>query len=74
LFALGARTVFWRYSAPILFLYGVGAPLLLGWSVGLAVHYAAALVAAAAALALRYRVGPRAASSTGTLAPTVPIE
>jgi 1-acyl-sn-glycerol-3-phosphate acyltransferase len=74
LFALGARTVFWRYSAPILFLYAVGAPLLLGWSVGLAVHYAAALVAAAAVLALRYRVGPRAASSTGTLAPTVPIE
>lgn len=74
LFALGARTVFWKYAAPILFVYAVGAPLLMGWSVGLAVHYAAALLAAGGALALRYRVRPRAASSAGTLAPTLPIE
>ena len=74
LFALGARTVFWRYSAPILFLYAVGAPLLLGWSVGLALHYAAALLAAGSALALRYRLRPRTASSVRTLAPTGPIE
>ena len=74
LFALGARTVFWKYAAPILFVYAVGAPLLMGWSVGLAVHYAAALLAAGGALALRYRVRPRAASSAGTLAHTLPIE
>jgi 1-acyl-sn-glycerol-3-phosphate acyltransferase len=73
LFALGARTVFWRYSAPILFLYAVGTPLLLGWSVGLALHYAAALVAASAALALPYREAGTA-SSAATLAPTGPIE
>jgi 1-acyl-sn-glycerol-3-phosphate acyltransferase len=74
LFALGARTVFWRYAAPILLLYAAGAPLLLGWSVGLAVHGAAGLVAAACALAWPYRAGARAASSAATLAPTGPIE
>jgi 1-acyl-sn-glycerol-3-phosphate acyltransferase len=73
LFALGARTVFWRYSGPILFLYAVGIPLLLGWSVGLAVHFGAALVAAACALAVPCRAA-RTASSAGTLAPTGPIE
>jgi 1-acyl-sn-glycerol-3-phosphate acyltransferase len=73
LFALGARTVFWRYSGPILLLYAVGAPLLLGWSVGLAVHYAAALAAAACALAMPYGARPTA-SSAGTLAPAGPIE
>jgi 1-acyl-sn-glycerol-3-phosphate acyltransferase len=74
LFALGARTVFWRYAAPILFLYAVGAPALLGWSVGLALHYAAALVSAACALAWPYRARSGGASSAGTLAPTGPIE
>jgi len=34
-FAIAARTVFWRYAAAILVLYAIGAPLLIGWSVGL---------------------------------------
>jgi 1-acyl-sn-glycerol-3-phosphate acyltransferase len=72
--ALGARTVFWRYSAPILLLYAIGVPLLLGWSVGLALHLVAGLLASAVALAFRYGVGARAASSVASLAPAEPIE
>jgi 1-acyl-sn-glycerol-3-phosphate acyltransferase len=73
-FALGARTVFWRYSAPVLLLYAIGVPLMLGWSVGLALHLLAGLVAAVAALAFPFPVRARAASSDPTLAPTGPIE
>jgi 1-acyl-sn-glycerol-3-phosphate acyltransferase len=73
-FALGAHTVFWRYSAPILLLYAVGVPLLLGWSVGLALHLVGGLLAAAVALAFPYGVRGRAASSAASLAPAEPIE
>ena len=75
-FALGARTVFWRYRDAILVLYAIGAPLLLGWSVGLALHFAAGLVARRRPRSrFRYaRAVPRAASSAGSLAPTGPIE
>jgi 1-acyl-sn-glycerol-3-phosphate acyltransferase len=73
-FALGARTVFWRYSAAVLLLYAIGVPLMLGWSIGLALHFMAGLVAAATALAFPFPVRARAASSGATLAPTGPIE
>jgi hypothetical protein len=73
-FAIGARTVFWRYASTVLALYAIGAPLLIGWSVGLALHLLAGLIAAAVALALPY--GPRAVpvSSAASLAPAEPIE
>lgn len=73
-FALGARTVFWRYSAAVLLLYAIGVPLMLGWSAGLALHFMAGLVAAAVTLAFPYSVRARAASSAASLAPIEPIE
>jgi len=73
-FALAARTVFWRYAATVLLLYAVGAPLLIGWSVGLALHLVAGLAAAALALALPWRLRAASASSPASLAPTEPIE
>jgi pimeloyl-ACP methyl ester carboxylesterase len=73
-FAIAARTVFWRYAAAILVLYAIGAPLLIGWSVGLALHLLAGLVAAALALAFPYRLRAGNLSSTVSLAPAEPIE
>jgi 1-acyl-sn-glycerol-3-phosphate acyltransferase len=72
-FAVAARTVFWRYAATVLLLYAAGAPLLIGWSAGLALHLLAGLAAAALALAFPWRL--RAGSvSSASLAPTGPIE
>jgi 1-acyl-sn-glycerol-3-phosphate acyltransferase len=72
LFAAGARTVFWRYASPVLLLYAIGVPLLLGWSVGLALHVMAGLVAAAAALGVPARAGR--GSSAASLAPSGAME
>jgi 1-acyl-sn-glycerol-3-phosphate acyltransferase len=44
-FAWEERTVFWRYTAPILAAYGILVPLWLGGSVGLLPHAIAALLA-----------------------------
>jgi hypothetical protein len=74
LFAIGARTVFWRYAAAVLLLYAIGAPLLIGWSVGLALHFLAGLLAAALALAFPYRLRAANVSSVTSLAPAGPIE
>jgi 1-acyl-sn-glycerol-3-phosphate acyltransferase len=73
-FAIGARTVFWRYAATVLLVYAIAAPLLIGWSVGLALHLLAGLLAAAIALAFPYRVRPGSASPASSLAPAEPIE
>ena len=73
-FAIGARTVFWRYAAAILVLYAFGAPLLIGWSVGLSLHLLAGLAAAAVALAFPYRLRAGNLSSAASLAPAEPIE
>jgi 1-acyl-sn-glycerol-3-phosphate acyltransferase len=73
-FAIAARTVFWRYAAAILVLYAIGAPLLIGWSVGLALHLLAGLTAAAVALAFPYRLRAGNLSSAASLAPAEPIE
>jgi hypothetical protein len=73
-FAIAARTVFWRYAAAILVLYAIGAPLLIGWSVGLSLHLLAGLVAAALALAFPYRLRAGNLSSVVSLAPAEPIE
>jgi 1-acyl-sn-glycerol-3-phosphate acyltransferase len=73
-FAIAARTVFWRYAAAILVLYAIGAPLLIGWSVGLSLHLLAGLVAAALALAFPYRLRAGNLSSAASLAPAEPIE
>jgi 1-acyl-sn-glycerol-3-phosphate acyltransferase len=73
-FAIAARTVFWRYAAAILVLYAIGAPLLIGWSVGLSLHLLAGLVAAALALAFPYRLRAGNLSSAVSLAPAEPIE
>ena len=74
-FALAARTVFWRYAAPVLLLYAVAVPWWLDWTPGMALHLLAGLVAAAVALAVPYRLraGP-ASSSDASLAPAEPIE
>jgi len=73
-FAIAARTVFWRYAAAILVLYAIGAPLLIGWSVGLSLHLLAGLVAAAVALAFPYHLRAGNLSSAVSLAPAEPIE
>jgi 1-acyl-sn-glycerol-3-phosphate acyltransferase len=73
-FAIGARSVFWRYAAAVLLVYAVGAPLLIGWSVGLALHLLAGLLAAALALAFPYRLRAGNVSSSASLAPAGPIE
>jgi hypothetical protein len=73
-FAIGARSVFWRYAATALLVYAVGAPLLIGWSVGLALHLLAGLLAAALALAFPYRLRAGNVSSPASLAPAGPIE
>ena len=73
-FAIGARSVFWRYAATVLLVYAVGAPLLIGWSVGLALHLLAGLLAAALALAFPYRLRAGNVSSPASLAPAGPIE
>jgi 1-acyl-sn-glycerol-3-phosphate acyltransferase len=73
-FAIGARTVFWRYAAAVLVFYAVCAPLLIGWSVGLALHLLAGLLAAALALAFPYRLRGGNLSSPPSLAPAGPIE
>jgi 1-acyl-sn-glycerol-3-phosphate acyltransferase len=73
-FALAARTVFWRYAAPVLLLYAIGVPLMLGWSVGLALHLVAGMAAAAIALAFPYRARTARTSSLASLAPAQPIE
>lgn len=73
-FAVAARTVFWRYAAAILVLYAIGAPLLIGWSVGLSLHLLAGLIAAAVALAFPYRLRAGNLSSAASLAPAEPIE
>jgi 1-acyl-sn-glycerol-3-phosphate acyltransferase len=73
-FAIGARSVFWRSAAAVLFVYAVGAPLLIGWSVGVAVHLLAGLLAAALALAFPYRLRAGNLSSPASLAPVGPIE
>jgi 1-acyl-sn-glycerol-3-phosphate acyltransferase len=57
-FAVGGRTVFWRYAALALLVYAAGVPLWIGWSVGLALHVLAGLAAAAVALAAPYRIRP----------------
>src|SRR5262249_34961917 len=48
-FALAARTVFWRYAAVVLLAYAIAVPAWLGWTPGLALHLLAGLVAAAVA-------------------------
>ena len=73
-FAIAARTVFWRYAGAILVLYAIGAPLLIGWSVGLSLHLLAGLVAAAVALAFPYHLRAGNLSSAVSLAPAEPIE
>jgi len=73
-FAIGARSVFWRSAAAVLLVYAVGAPLLIGWSVGLALHLLAGLLAAALALAFPYRLRAGNVSSSASLAPAGPIE
>jgi 1-acyl-sn-glycerol-3-phosphate acyltransferase len=73
-FALAARTVFWRYAVTVLLLYAAGAPLLIGWSVGLGLHLLAGLAAAALALAFPWRLRAASVSSAASLAPTGPIE
>ena len=73
-FAIGARSVFWRYAAAVLLLYAILAPMLIGWSVGLALHLLAGLLAAAIALAFPYRVRAGGVSSPSSLAPAEPIE
>ncbi|HEU0105483.1 MAG TPA: lysophospholipid acyltransferase family protein [Vicinamibacteria bacterium] len=73
-FAIAARTVFWRYAGVILVLYAIGAPLLIGWSVGLSLHLLAGLVAAAVALAFPYHLRAGNLSSAVSLAPAEPIE
>jgi hypothetical protein len=73
-FAIGGRTVFWRYAAAVLLAYAVGVPLLMGWSVGLALHALAGLVSAAIALGLPFRVRGARASFDASLARTRPIE
>lgn len=55
-FALAARTVFWRYAAPVLLVYALGVPVMLGWSAGHVPHLLAGVVATAVALAFPYRV------------------
>jgi hypothetical protein len=70
-FALMARTVYWRYAAAILAAWAVGVPWILGWTVGLALHFAAGLVAAAVALAFPYR--PRRRARAANLAPASTI-
>lgn len=57
-FAVGGRTVFWRYAAIALLVYAAGVPLWIGWSAGLALHVLAGLAAAAVALAAPYRLLP----------------
>jgi len=69
-FAAGARTVFWRYAALALLAYAVGVPLLLGWTVGTALHLLAGVAAAGVALAWPFR---GRTSSLARLAPTGPI-
>jgi hypothetical protein len=74
-FALAARTVFWRYAAPVLLVCGVAIPWWLGWTPGVAVHLLAGLVAAAVALAVPYRLrSSQSPSSAASLAPAEPIE
>jgi 1-acyl-sn-glycerol-3-phosphate acyltransferase len=73
-FALASRTVFWRYVAPVLLLYALGVPAMLGWSAGLALHLLAGVMSAAVALAFPYRLRPRRASEAASLAPAGPIE
>ncbi len=73
-FAIAARTVFWRYAAAILVLYAIGAPLLIGWSVGLSLHLLGGLVAAAFGLAFPYHLRAGNLSSAASLAPAEPIE
>jgi 1-acyl-sn-glycerol-3-phosphate acyltransferase len=74
-FALAARTVFWRYAAPVLLACAVAIPWWLGWTPGLAVHLLAGLVAAAVALAVPFRLRPISSpSSAASLAPAEPIE
>jgi hypothetical protein len=73
-FAIGARSVFWRSAALVLLVYAVGAPLLIGWSVGLALHLLAGLLAATLALAFPYRLRAGNVSSSASLAPAGPIE
>ena len=73
-FAIGARSVFWRAAAAVLLFYAAVVPLLIGWSVGLALHVLAGLLAAALALAFPYRLPRPHVSSLGSLAPTGPIE
>jgi 1-acyl-sn-glycerol-3-phosphate acyltransferase len=73
-FAIGARSVFWRYAATVLLVYAIVAPMFIGWSVGLSLHLLAGLLAAAIALAFPYRVRASGASSASSLAPPQPIE
>ncbi len=73
-FAAFGGTVFWRYAAPILLAYATGVPLLLGWSVGLSLHLAAGLLAAAVALACPYRRRSGRGLPLASLAPFGPIE
>jgi hypothetical protein len=72
-FAIGGRTVFWPYAAVTLVAYGIGVPLWIGWSPGLALHVAAGVGAAAVALAAPLRDG-RPRSFAASLAPSGPIE
>jgi len=58
----------------VLLFYAAVVPLLIGWSVGLALHVLAGLLAAALALAFPYRLPRPRVSSLGSLAPTGPIE
>jgi hypothetical protein len=58
----------------VLLFYAAVAPLLIGWSVGLALHLVAGLLAAALALAFPYRLPRPRLSFLGSLAPTEPIE
>jgi 1-acyl-sn-glycerol-3-phosphate acyltransferase len=73
-FALAARTVFWRYAAFVLLVYAVAVPWWLGWTPGLALHLLSGLVAAVVALAVPYRLRVNPASSGASLAPAEPIE
>jgi hypothetical protein len=70
-FGVGARTVFWRYAAPVLLVYAMAVSVALGWTPGLALHLAAGLVAAAAALAAPYRGRTAEGDAPAGLAPTV---
>ena len=73
-FAIGGRSVYWRYAAVLLLAWAIGVPLLVGWSPGLALHLVAGLFAAAAALGAPYPIRDARGSFAATLAPTGTIE